>query len=261
MKNTRILVCEDSIEGILTAVHEAYTSRYGLHDIRVVTKEPEPEFFTEIEYVQTNMVHAASVAEAITRKISKEAREVFMKAACAADGEKAQHLYRFLVCGFYMGAAVLQYQSEPSVRYVSRLCKMVERENDKLKGFLRFYELPNQVLFARIRPKHRQLELLQAHFGNRYPNENFMICDVGRRIACVHQKHQESQLIGYEYLSQLLPAEEAMLENQDIYEGLWKAFFDATYIPQRKNTVLQSSMMAKRFWEFAPEMQNVTKIS
>ena len=120
MKNTRILVCEDSIEGILTAVHEAYTSRYGLHDIRVVTKEPEPEFFTEIEYVQTNMVHAASVAEAITRKISKEAREVFMKAACAADGEKAQHLYRFLVCGFYMGAAGLQYQSEPAVRYVSR---------------------------------------------------------------------------------------------------------------------------------------------
>ena len=52
-----------------------------------------------------------------------------------------------------------------------------------------------------------------------------------------------------------------MLENQDIYEGLWKVFFDVTYIPQRQNTALQSSMMAKRFWEFAPEMQNVTKIS
>lgn len=39
-KRMRMLVCDNSVEGILTAVHEAYTSRYG-HAFQRIVIGPE----------------------------------------------------------------------------------------------------------------------------------------------------------------------------------------------------------------------------
>lgn len=64
MKNQRIYMCEDSLEGILSAVHAAYMSRYG-HDYQTITAGDyvESSLFAEIIPVETDVDKAARVAE------------------------------------------------------------------------------------------------------------------------------------------------------------------------------------------------------
>ena len=70
MKTPRIYACEDSLEGILSAVHAAYMSRYG-HEYQSIRAGDyvETDLFTEIIYVKTDMDKASRVADAIIHKL------------------------------------------------------------------------------------------------------------------------------------------------------------------------------------------------
>lgn len=50
----------------------------------------------------------------------------------------------------------------------------------------------------------------------------------------------------------ILPTPEAR-EKQ--YQDLWKAFFKALTIEERRNEALQRSNLPKRYWEYLTEMQ------
>lgn len=255
VKNTRILICEDSLEGILTAVHEAYVSRYGLHDIRVEITEGDPELFTEKVWVATNIAAAVKVADTIKKKMSETAFWIIRRAAHAANPEKAHAIYRMIVYGFHMGPSVLDCLAEPSVQLVHKLSRQVGRETEKLYGFVRFRTLTPQLLFAEISPKHRQLELLADHFADRFVCENWIICDVVRHMACIHPKHQTCVFISYESKEDILPQTLKLSEN-DIYGEMWLAFCETITIEQRKNPRQQMNLMPKRYWKHLPEMQD-----
>ena len=73
MKTHRIYVCEDSLEGILTAVHFAYMSRYG-HEYQSIQAGDyaEPFLFSEMIYVDTDMEKASRVANRTLGKVYKK---------------------------------------------------------------------------------------------------------------------------------------------------------------------------------------------
>lgn len=262
MKIKRILLCEDSLEGILSAVYEAYTSRYGLHDIalELLCAHAQTSFFSEYRVVQTDTEHAASVADAIKRKISEYAFEAVFGAACSDNPQKAQAIYRFIVYGFHLGASVTGFLSEPDIRLVMKLSRQVARETDHLYGFLRFEDTGKGVLFAKIKPRHRQLYQMAGHFSERYPNEPFIICDVGRKQACVHKPGAGCVFFDYKGNEAVIERQGSMAQtsvpdtSKDEYEKLWKAFVGAVTIKERKNPKCQMTMMPKRYWEYMPEM-------
>lgn len=260
MKMTRILLCEDSFEGILSAVHEAYTSRYGLHDISVqlISEEAgQAVLFSEYKIVQTDAKHAGAVAEAVKQKISADAFWTIFYASCAADEKKAGAIYRFIVYGLFYGNKVMDAVNEPDIRLVIQLARKVSRESDHLYGFLRFESmtiLGKTILAARIRPKHQQLRQMAWHFSKRYPNETFMICDVGRSFACAHKAGGDCEF--FQYDAALFEQTETSVQSKDMYEQLWCSYFKTTAIRQRMNPKCQMTMMAKRFWEYMPEMSD-----
>lgn len=265
MKIKRILLCEDSFEGVLSAVYEAYASRYGLHDIAVKLlsdADRQEVLFSEYKVVETDIEHASSVAQTIRKKISDEAFWLVFHAACAEDAGKADAIYRFIVYGLYYGNKVMDALSEPPVRLVMQLSRKVSRECDHLYGFLRFESVEvsgQQLLFARIQPKHQQLRQMAGHFSKRYPKENFVICDVGRRLACVHRADTPCEFL--EYDAAFFQSFETAVQAADTYEKLWCSFFKAATISQRHNPRCQMSMMPKRYWAYMPEMadKNVLK--
>lgn len=254
MKVTRILICEDSLEGILSAVYEAYVSRYGLHDIRVQIGESDPEFFTEQVVVETNLESAVKVADAIKQKMSAEAFSWIRNAACAANKDKAHAIYRMIVYGLHMGPQVLSCLWEPSVLLVSRLSRQVWRETQHLYGFVRFKTLTQNFLYAEINPKHRQLELIADHFADRFSCEHWMICDEVRHMACIHGAGQSCVFIRYNKKSDLLP-EASEISAADDFEQLWLSFVDAVTIDQRHNPKQQMTMLPKFYWKHMLEMR------
>lgn len=254
MKTPRIYACEDSLEGILSAVHAAYMSRYG-HEYQSIRAGDyvETDLFTEIIYVKTDMDKASRVADAIIHKISWYAWYMTEHAAMACDSDKGDAIYRFLIRGFKVGGKVTEQLADDEVMRILRLHRAVQREKQHMYGFIRFRELANGVLFAQFAPKHRQLPLIAEHFADRYPMENWMIYDENRREVCVHEAGKAW------WMTNGVTPDARMIrdvsDSQRDFEQWWKCFYDTIGIKERENPRCRMTMMPKMYWKNMPEMQ------
>ena len=75
-----IFQCEDSLDGIFTAIYDAWDSGYGLMNVRIEVLNGRDdcynmELFSEYIPVETNEEKAEKVARSIRYKISEEAYE------------------------------------------------------------------------------------------------------------------------------------------------------------------------------------------
>ena len=151
-KRPRVYVCEDCTEGILSAVYEAYLSRYGHKYITIETENfCQPSFFCDYIQVPTDIEHGESVARAIMKKISGEAWHWVYMASMAGEPGKAQHIYRFLNMGFANPEKVCSALTQDDVLAVYKLSRKVGRETDKLMGFVRLKNFPGESFLERLR--------------------------------------------------------------------------------------------------------------
>ncbi|MBB5263093.1 putative DNA metabolism protein [Catenibacillus scindens] len=253
-KRPRVYVCEDCTEGILSAVYEAYLSRYGHKYITIETENfCQPSFFCDYIQVPTDIEHGESVARAIMKKISGEAWHWVYMASMAGEPGKAQHIYRFLNMGFANPEKVCSALTQDDVLAVYKLSRKVGRETDKLMGFVRFKELSGGILFGKIAPKHQQLQLLGNHFADRLPEENWVLYDENRRMACVHKAL--GPWVIQKDVEAFLGRTEKISEEEAEFSHMWKTFFEHIAIDQRVNPRLQMQMMPKRFWSNMTEMK------
>ncbi|MCI5596326.1 MAG: TIGR03915 family putative DNA repair protein [Lachnospiraceae bacterium] len=260
-KKTRVYLCENSLEGILSAVHEAYFSRYGHPFIQIQEKENyNYNFF--YDYIETDVDwnKAESVADSIIHKISMEAWNIIKTASMHERSGKAQDIYRFLNFGYQMGRSVLDYLQEDHVRRVIYDSRTVRRETDRLMGFTRFQELKDGTLFGRIGPKHNQVPLLAVHFEDRLPEERWILYDERRVIMAVHEKGKKAFLMKGQAVSDL---SKVMLSREELQiESWWEGFFHAIGIKERTNKKLQQQMMPKyyqRYMNFSSKMTDYEK--
>lgn len=80
--------------------------------------------------------------------------------------DKANAVYQTIVAALYSpkGARVLDSLSNPYIYRVFELSRATVSEAHHLKGFLRFSELQNGILFSTIHPKNNALPILAEHF-------------------------------------------------------------------------------------------------
>lgn len=247
MKAMCILTCEDTPEGILSAVHRAYMSRYGHDNITIEAGETiETRMFVEYEAVATDYDKSFRVADAIKKKISKSAYKMVLLAAMSNYNNKADEIYRFLILGFKMGPNVVNHLSDDHVNAVFKMSRSVTREYDRLLGFVRFAQMENGLLFSKLGPKHNQLPLLGDHFSDRYPQENWMIYDEKRHMACIHPKGSRW------FISKDVEIGEGATSNvsadEVVFRDLWKLFVNTIEIKERRNPRCQMNMMPKMYW-------------
>lgn len=98
--NRVIFQCEDSMEGILTGVYDAWASRVG-HDRVKLEAGPdhEMELFSEYRRVETDGEKAEKVAGTIRRRMGQNCWESIYQATLAEEKEKAEAVYRSVVLG------------------------------------------------------------------------------------------------------------------------------------------------------------------
>ena len=76
MDNTKIFVCENSIDGIFTAIYQAWSSGYGHANVKIEEQcdknnYSNMELFSEYIIVKTDFDKALKVSKSIQNKISK----------------------------------------------------------------------------------------------------------------------------------------------------------------------------------------------
>ncbi len=253
-KRMRILVCEDSVEGILTAVHEAFISRYGHAYQRIVIGPAvNMDLFSDIYTIEPDMDKASRVVEAIVRSISDYAWQMVWQAAEADSEDKGDVIYRFLILGFANGSRILNAMTRPEVMRLHQLSRAVSRETQRLYGFLRFQELENHILYGKLLSKHHVGTFLANHFTDRLPQEHWIIHDPDRDEVWVHQAGNDWIYISH---PDFKVDPEAMLSAAEYdFKAWWETFRESIAIRERTNPRLQMQMMPKRYWKYMPEMQ------
>ncbi len=256
-KPMRILLCEDSLEGILTGVYEAYKSRYGHDNIKLCldSEEYEIEMFSEYQKIEPDAESANKVLLSILEKIGDTARKNIVEAAYSAEADKAEVIYRYLIRGYVVGSRIVDYLSDPYVNRLFALCRRLWNEVHNWKEFLRFQIQENGLLTAVIEPKAKVLTFLMPHFADRLPIENFVIYDKTHDQAGIHQKQQGwflAEKLGRDYPEYVARLEMTTREEAQM-QDLWRIFFETIAIKERENIKLHTQLLPKWYREHMVE--------
>ncbi len=243
MDNIKVCVCDGSVNGIFTAIYKAW--EIGTSKTRIAIGDIERELFCEYIYIDANEELAAKVARTIADKLYGECYEKIMMAAVSDDIERGECIYRLLIKGFKVGPSIINNLADYHVRRVYELGRRVWKEQHHYLGFVRFREVYNGILAAKIEPKADILELIIEHFSDRLKRENFIILDVKRNKAAVHRA------LGASFITDLTEEELDAYGFEDAsgdeYIDLWNCFFNTIAIEERYNPNLQRNLMPLRY--------------
>ncbi len=246
-----IYICENTPDGIFTAVYDVWAAHVPQERLDILVDGTyELELFAEYRYIQTDMEKAVKVARSVSRRISAEAYRQIYAASLSHETDKVMAIYRFLKLGFCVGAKVTDMHAKAEVCRMFELCRNVVNEAHSFREFVRFAELENGVLLARIRPKNFVLPLMAEHFADRFPEEHFVIIDDNSEMGMFHERGKAW------FLS---PIDRGAIERlwqskrSQEFEYLWKTFFKAIAIEQRRNYRCQRTMCALRYRDYMLE--------
>lgn len=246
-----ILICADSTEGILTGIYEAYQFKKDMgiasHDsIHLATKEPDMQrLFTQYSHIRTDHEKAEKVTNTIARQLGGETWYRLSMAMVSCFEDKADAVYHTIVRGLAAhDRNITDRLQEGCVHRTFQCARASEYELSRHKQFLRFAELQNGILYAKIDAKHHVLPFLMPHFADRLPADNFVIYDENTRIFGLHARYKKWYLLeGADFDEESL----VYSEIEDEYQRLFKQFCNSIAIEARINPKLQMNMLPLRF--------------
>ncbi len=251
-----VLVCEDTMEGIFSAVYDGWHWSVKGCPVEIRTEEPRgPELFCTVHHIPSDQEKSEKVLRSVRRKLGYAVYEAVCFAAVSAHPEKGTAVFRTLRSALGYGQCrrdILEDLADPWVNLLMKLRTRVWRELDHYYGFVRFRAVGREILLSRITPENDILLLLAPHFENRFPRENWVIFDGRRKKALFHPAKGKCTLRTGISVEEL-PASGHYPERADEYEDLWREFCKSITIRERSNPGLQQQMLPLRFRGDMPE--------
>jgi probable DNA metabolism protein len=180
--------------------------------------------------------------------------EAFATARYAFHSRKAgieQLLWRYIRLGLPVGSRLAGMLAQEPVHAVDRIARQVSHEAHKFKGFVRFSEVADGFLYARIEPQADLLALIAPHFVERVGDRPWMIHDLRRSQAVVFD------LKSWRLVSDIvLTAEPDMSEAEHEYAALWQRYFQRHAITERHNPGLQQKHVPLRYRKHLTEFRS-----
>lgn len=241
-----IYVFDNSFEGFLTCVYEAY---YGKRKPSKIIRNTDlsnyynliDEFIT----IETDESKSRKVYNAIERDFSSKSFTDIYSCYLSDISDIFTVLFKFIVLGFKIGKEVDMHLHNPIVMEVHKTSRKVFLESHRFLGFVRFTPLNNKIFYSSIEPDHNILPLIGDHFKERFSSMDFIIHDLKRELAIFYidkeyiigsfTNHQELQ-----FINEL---------SEDKYSEFWKTYVKSASIKNRENKKLQNRMMPRRYWK------------
>ncbi|MZK52253.1 TIGR03915 family putative DNA repair protein [Clostridium beijerinckii] len=240
----KIYLYDDTFEGLLTSIYDAFysngsppTSIYGKSQTNT------PLLLGNIVEISTDINKFKKVKNAIINKINFLSLKKIYFAFLSNYEDKGIIIFNYLKIAFKLGPDVHDFLNLDVIRLVDNITKKVLNECHRFEGFIRFNQIEEKLLYSSIEPDNDILELIGDHFKNRFPREYFIIHDISRQKALIYNTNF------YEIIDMDMETYEKLKFHNDEYTDLWKTYFKATTIQERKNLKLQCRMMPKRYWK------------
>lgn len=258
--NRKIYICENNIQGIFTAVYDAYAAVIkhlcAHEDIKIIPGEINSyEMFCDYINVESSKEKASKVTKTVCERMGYRTYEgLFYASTCDSDS-KATSIYFTIVEGLKLknGFKILDLWTNPYVVDVLELSRKASHECCRFKEFLEFRELESGILYSNIGPVCDILPLLAPHFENRLPNENFIIHDEIRDKFLIHEKQHKSVVVLGDSFSANREILSTYSDKDKLFCDLFKEFTTTIAIEGRINLKLQQQMMPLRIQKYKVE--------
>lgn len=242
----KMFVIEKSVDGILSALYISFIEKL-VPDLVVDNMTYQPQInYLPIE-IETNLEHANRVKTALFKYGGCDI--IAHIKVCLLSCEKDAMLIAFNYAHFMLEKRqdVSNMLAEKKVSSFSFLVQKVLHERHIMLGFLRFKESANGVLYAQCAPDNDIVELLAPHFLRRLSSTPFIIHDGKRNKIAI----SNGRTIKVQFTD--LPANFSPSENEENFNLLWKKYFRAINIKERKNARQQDNYFPRRYRKYAFE--------
>ena len=250
-----IYVCEDSLTGIFSGIYEVWKRKITAEEAGLEVGDSfERRLFCEYIFCKAEERKALAVIRMIQKNLGVDVYEKISYALLSADRRKAEMVFRAMLEAKKLSRKdrLMEHLGNEAVRAVFGMYRQVANEAHHYKGFVRFRELKNKTLFAKIEPKHAVLPCIAEHFADRFPQENWIIYDKTHEVFLIHEKGKR-----YYFLQQYMCMKGDSGSAQNItggfseeemdYEALWKEFVQSISVAERENRALQNQNLPLRF--------------
>lgn len=250
-----IYVCEDSLTGIFSGIYEVWKRKMTAEEAGLEVGDSfERRLFCEYIFCKAEKRKALAVIRMIQKNLGADVYEKISYALLSADRRKAEMVFRAMLEAKKLSRKdrLMEHLGNEAVRAVFGMYRQVANEAHHYKGFVRFRELKNKTLFAKIEPKHAVLPCIAEHFADRFPQENWVIYDKTHEVFLIHEKGKR-----YYFLQQYMCMKGDSGSDQNIaggfseeemdYEALWKGFVQSISVAERENRALQNQNLPLRF--------------
>ena len=250
-----IYVCEDSLTGIFSGIYEVWKRKMTAEEAGLEVGDSfERRLFCEYIFCKAEERKALAVIRMIQKNLGADVYEKISYALLSADRRKADMVFRAMLEAKKLSRKdrLMEHLGNEAVRAVFGMYRQVANEAHHYKGFVRFRELKNKTLFAKIEPKHAVLPCIAEHFADRFPQENWVIYDKTHEVFLIHEKGKR-----YYFLQQYMCMKGDSGSAQNIagvfseeemdYEALWKEFVQSISVAERENRALQNQNLPLRF--------------
>uniref|UniRef100_UPI0040475388 TIGR03915 family putative DNA repair protein n=1 Tax=Aliarcobacter sp. TaxID=2321116 RepID=UPI0040475388 len=242
-----ILLYDGSFEGFLSLIYEVYYKK--LKPTNIYKTLPNEIIFDEIKDIKTNEENYKKVLEAIKTKFAKNILEKILNIFMCDSKDFEMALLEYIILGF-KDEKQLNNINNSCVFYLNNLEKELFKNVHKMYAFIRFEELEDGSLYAKLECKFNVVYFLAKHFLKRFNNQNFIIHDINRKLAFIKIDDNYS-------LQEVAYFEEPnKSQNEDKFQKLWKSFFSGVTIKERINPKLQTQLVPLIYRTYMTEFFN-----
>lgn len=249
-------LCDNTFEGILSAVHDAYITR-RFPDLLLCPEAVPPLTVTAAHTVVSSRNKADRVFAGLAKRLSREGKNVPLLAFLSERPDIGTLLFRYMRKIFDASRPPESDFTDNVVLAVDQLARKVYGEHHLLLGFARFQKTADGVYFSALAPKYNVLSLMVPHFRDRFALHPWIIYDARRGYGYFHDRGEirDVSLDGGVLCDGRLPGR-LLAEDEIAFQDMWQSYFATAAIAERANPELQARCLPRRYWPYLTEMQS-----
>ncbi|WP_321518542.1 TIGR03915 family putative DNA repair protein [uncultured Bacteroides sp.] len=250
-------IYDKTFEGLLTVVFDAYF-RKTFPDALLAEGEPLPLFCDETLNICTDSEKAGRVWKGLQKKLSATALSFLTVSWLSELSDIDLLLFRYIRKTIDAPQSIELNFGDPDVLEVTKICRKVSKEIERVLQFLRFQKATDGTFFAAIEPMYNVLSLVVNHFQDRFADQKWLIYDLKREYGYYYDLSTVTEVSFEDKESHLLSgilSDDLMAQDEKLFQQLWKEYFKSITIKERINPKLHKQNLPVRFWKYLTEKQ------
>ena len=250
-----ILQFDNTFEGLLTLVFDCFEQKLEPDEI-LAGEGAQNQLFATTHTIHTDERKAERVWNGLVKKTSPANGHRVYRVFLSELPEMPLLLYRYLHLMFSSPRNEESNFANEWVLRVNQLHQKVTRETHRVQMFTRFQQTADGNYFAAFRPQYNVLPLCIPHFKDRFADQPWIIYDLQRDFGFWNDLTDLTRItfsnLKVNPATGQLPAS-LLNDDEQLFQQLWKKYFDNIAIPERRNLKLHRQLLPKRFWNYLPE--------